>query len=122
MTDKDRDLWLAAMRDVTPLAGRGRVVPPPPRAIPRPNPPSPPSGVLDAHGLTVQQAHDATHRLLDHAHRAGRKSVVVVTGRSGAIRREFPGWLDGNPAIGRIEELNGGGAYRLHLKRPRKGR
>jgi DNA-nicking Smr family endonuclease len=71
---------------------------------------------LDLHGMTLAEAHATTNAFLAHCH---ERSVTIVTGISGAIHREFPHWLDKHP-IGRIEPMNGGGAFRVHLRRRRQ--
>ena len=55
---------------------------------------------LDLHGMTVHQAHHALISFLRGAHVQRLRVVEVITGRgsgenSGAIRREFPHWLNG---------------------------
>ena len=72
---------------------------------------------LDLHGLTAQVAYAAFQAFVDGS--VGRyKSVTVVTGRSGLIRREFEPWIAAHPDIRRAEPLKGGGAFRVHLRKP----
>ncbi len=54
---------------------------------------------LDLHGMTVQHAYQALVGFLRGAHAQRLRCVEVITGRgsgenSGAIRREFPHWLN----------------------------
>ena len=54
---------------------------------------------LDLHGMTVQQAHDMLISFIRSAHADQVRHVEIVTGRGsgqsgGAIRREFPHWLN----------------------------
>jgi DNA-nicking Smr family endonuclease len=54
---------------------------------------------LDLHGRTVQRAYHALHDFLITAHADQVRCVEVITGRGsgengGAIRREFPIWLN----------------------------
>lgn len=54
---------------------------------------------LDLHGMTVQVAYHRLLAFLRSAHADGTRCVEVVTGRGsgengGAIRREFPHWLN----------------------------
>ena len=82
------------------------------------------SGMLDLHGLTVQQAFDTTVRFLSKHHRAGTKQVLIVTGRGtmgqGLIKKEFDGWLK-NPKIQKYVRTsswqNRGGAIKITLKK-----
>lgn len=77
-------------------------------------------GHLDLHGLTAQVAYTAFQAFVGGS--VGRyKSVTVVTGRSGLIRREFEHWIAAHPDIRRAEPLNGGGAFRVYLRK-RDGR
>jgi len=57
------------------------------------------AGTLDLHGLTVQRAFHALVAFLRNAHAQRLRCVEIVTGRGngvtgGAIRREFPLWLN----------------------------
>ena len=54
---------------------------------------------LDLHGMTVQHAYHALVSFLRGAHAQRLRCVEIITGRgsgenSGAIRREFPHWLN----------------------------
>lgn len=71
---------------------------------------------LDLHGLTLAQAFDVTKRFLYHARHARLKSVMIVTGRSGAICAEFPAWAATIPVIRQIEIQPNGGSFRVLLK------
>lgn len=104
----DPELWDVYVKNVTPLGQAG---------------PSPPElaverilqgSRLDLHGLSVEDAYSATMDFLNGA----TGSVTVVTGQSGPIRREFPQWIE-RIKHARIEELNGGGAFRIHFRRKR---
>lgn len=114
----DSGVWNAYCKQVTPLRG-GKV----------PSPAPAPFGfafatplvhhTLDLHGLTVADAHAETRGFLARA-RGIYNYVTVITGRSGAIRDEFLPWLEGDSTISRIESLNGGGAFRIHFRKPKK--
>jgi hypothetical protein len=67
--------------------------------------------------MTLGEARSLVMSTLHAARAEGRRSFVVITGRSGAIRREFLFWVDENPSLRSVETLNGGGAFRLHLFR-----
>ncbi len=83
--------------------------------------------LLDLHGYTVEEAY---RRFLSffEAHLArGSRFLTVITGRGllnkGAIRREFSIWLETplfRPYVVKVEEMNGGGAFRLYLKGQKK--
>jgi DNA-nicking Smr family endonuclease len=58
-----------------------------------------PSRTLDLHGKTVHAAYHALERFLHSAHADHVRCVEIITGRGsgeqgGAIRREFPLWLN----------------------------
>ncbi len=74
--------------------------------------------VLDLHGLKVMEAFEKTKSILDEAKAADARSVLIITGRSGTIRKEFPEWISNY----RYELLNGGGAFRVAIprKQPKK--
>jgi DNA-nicking Smr family endonuclease len=109
----DQRLWEAVTADVKPLSRLPALTPPAKRQCP----PEPrlraPGRHLDLHGYTVAEAYD---RLRAHLEQTERR-LTVVTGRSGVIRREFAAWLERDHRILQIEELNGGGAFRLHLRK-----
>lgn len=113
--DPDSALWQAYVKGVTPLRGSKvsdtcaspwRFTANPVQA----------ASTLDLHGKTVQEAYQETMAFIDRVKAHGR-SVSIVTGRSGRIRSEFREWLNGISEISRIEELNGGGAFRIQFKR-----
>ncbi len=82
------------------------------------------SFLLDLHGLTVQQAFDATLNFLDRHYRVGSKEVLIITGRGttgqGLIKKEFDGWLR-HPQIQKYVRTsvwqNRGGAVKVSLKK-----
>jgi DNA-nicking Smr family endonuclease len=110
----DNSLWEAATRDVKPLASEPPAIPP--YAVQRlPEPSTGPSvHRLDLHGLTVADAHRRTRDFLESS---VVRSATVVTGRSGIIRQEFRLWLQNDRRVARIEELHGGGAFRVHFRK-----
>lgn len=117
---RDDELWRAYCASVQPLTKRPRASRSAPfQFVAHPGSAAP--GYADLHGMTLDAAHALVRRMLDE--RSDRRSITVVTGKSGAIRREFLHWIDGHAAVSRIEELRGGGAFRLHFKRrSRRGR
>jgi DNA-nicking Smr family endonuclease len=48
---------------------------------------------LDLHGHTQDEAHSALLRFLQRASAAEKKLVLVITGKSGVLRRQVPHWL-----------------------------
>jgi DNA-nicking Smr family endonuclease len=87
-------------------------------------------GRIDLHGRTQQQAHEDLHWFLADAHAAGKRCVLVITGKgitgakSGVLRENVPRWLN-EPALRRhvlafdyAERQHGGeGALYVLLKR-----
>lgn len=48
---------------------------------------------LDLHGHTQDEAHGALLRFLRHASGTEMRLVLVITGKSGVLRRQVPHWL-----------------------------
>ncbi len=48
---------------------------------------------FDLHGLTQSEAHAALLHFLRTASARGKKMVLVITGKSGVLRRQVPQWL-----------------------------
>ncbi|MDX1484084.1 MAG: Smr/MutS family protein [Alphaproteobacteria bacterium] len=90
-------------------------------------------GRIDLHGMTREEAHQNLTRFLKASIRAGRRCVLVITGKglrgetgSGVLRSEFPRWL--NEAALRPMILSfavaqpkdgGGGAFYVYLRKER---
>ncbi len=59
-----------------------------------------PEGRLDLHGMTRDRAHAALHEFIAASHGAGKRCVIVITGRGrasfggGVLRAETPRWLN----------------------------
>ncbi len=84
---------------------------------------------LDLHGHTQADAHRAVHAFVAACHRAGRRCVLIITGKggprdsldggfmpdrdSGILRRNLPRWL----AEGPVREM----VLRMETARPRHG-
>jgi Smr domain len=153
----DRLQWREAMRGVVPLPGRAAPASsPPPPALVAKGPSGRPallpsldrfSGIdranaerlkrgrhpiearLDLHGMTQAEAHDALAAFINTSRYAGRRCVLVITGRgeSGVLKRAVPRWLD-EPglrpqilAIAPAQPRDGGpGALYLLLRRHRR--
>ncbi|WP_167626580.1 Smr/MutS family protein [Paracoccus luteus] len=94
-----------------------------------------PESRLDLHGMTLAAAKAELTGYLLSAHAAGRRLVLVITGkgkgdhgplptRSGALRHEVPHWLHMAPLAGVVLQVvpahlrhGGGGAYYVYLRR-----
>jgi DNA-nicking Smr family endonuclease len=90
-------------------------------------------GRIDLHGRTQQQAHDDLRAFLTSAHAAGKRCVLVITGKGmtaakiGVLRENVPRWLN-EPGLRRhvlafdyAERQHGGeGALYVLLKRDRE--
>jgi DNA-nicking Smr family endonuclease len=91
---------------------------------------TPIEGKIDLHGRTQQEAHDDLHHFLARAHAAGKRMVLVITGKgitgakTGVLRENVPRWLN-EPGLRRhvlafdyAEPQHGGqGALYVLLKR-----
>jgi len=88
-------------------------------------------GRLDLHGLTQAQAHAALDRCLSGAAAAGKRCILVITGKGlaggGVLRRMLPRWLAQGENRLRVIAVHpahvrhgGEGAYYVLLRRPRR--
>jgi DNA-nicking Smr family endonuclease len=88
-------------------------------------------GRLDLHGMTQEEAHRALGGFVAGARHAGRRCVLVITGRGlaggGVLRHAVPRWLDEPDmrrhllAIAPAQPRDGGnGALYLLIRRPRE--
>lgn len=94
---------------------------------------TPIEGRIDLHGRTQQQAHDDLHDFVARAHTAGKRMVLVITGKgmtaskSGVLKENVPRWLN-EPSLRRhvlafdyAEPQHGGeGALYVLLKRKKE--
>jgi DNA-nicking Smr family endonuclease len=99
-----------------------------------------PEGRIDLHGMTVAEAHPALISFILTSHAAGKRLVLVITGkggkrqevgaivpqRMGALKRQVPLWLGMAPVSGVILQVSeahirhgGSGAYYVYLRRTR---
>lgn len=98
-----------------------------------------PEARIDLHGMTLAQAHPELIGFVLNAHAAGKRLVLVITGkgkrgddhgpipqRMGALRHQVPHWLAGPPLGAIILQVTsaslkhgGAGAYYVYLKRHR---
>lgn len=121
----------------------------PPVRFPAPRPPRPsgldratetrlrkgrlePEARIDLHGLRADEAHRAVSAFVLRSREAGRRLVLVVTGKGGLgeaapgrLRREAPFWFESPPLAGLVVNVTpaharhgGGGALYVYLKRP----
>lgn len=93
----------------------------------------PVDGVVDLHGHTQEEAHRLLESFLAGSQLAGRRCVLVVTGKGtrseGVLRRSVPRWLNQAPNRDRVLAFayasaghGGEGALYVLLKRRRTGR
>lgn len=89
---------------------------------------------LDLHGMTQTEAHRALSAFLSGQQSAGRRCVIVVTGKGvgrdggGVLRAAVPRWLNEAPNRGKVlafeyarQRDGGAGALYVLLKRRRAG-
>lgn len=96
-----------------------------------------PEARLDLHGMTLAEAQPELMRFILSAQAAGRRLVLVITGkgrprdddgpipqRAGALRHEVPLWLARPPLSSAVLQVarahqrhGGGGAYYVYLRR-----
>ena len=98
-----------------------------------------PEGRLDLHGMTLDQAHPVLSRFILKEYSAGKRLVLVITGkgknrpddgpipvRTGILRHQVPIWLSSPPLRHAVlqtspaHKKHGGiGAYYVYLRRTR---
>lgn len=92
-------------------------------------------GRIDLHGMTQDVAHNALNAFIEESWRAGKRCVLVITGkgsradeygRTGLLRQRTPQWLSAPRLRNRILAINqaqiqhgGAGAFYVLLKRRR---
>jgi DNA-nicking Smr family endonuclease len=90
----------------------------------------PVEGKIDLHGRTQNEAHDALLHFIERAHKAGKRNLLVITGKgmtqskSGILKSIVPRWLN-EPIFRRLvlaisqarPEHGGEGALYVLLKR-----
>ncbi|MDU8942525.1 Smr/MutS family protein [Ovoidimarina sediminis] len=99
-----------------------------------------PEARIDLHGLTLADAQPALQGFILQNHAAGRRLVLVITGkgrgqydddpvprRPGLLRRQVPIWLRQGPMAAIVQDVTeahqrhgGSGAYYVYLRRQRK--
>lgn len=98
-----------------------------------------PDARIDLHGMTLDRAHPALTRFVLSNHSAGKRLVLVITGkgkarddagpipvRFGVLRHQVPQWLAMPPLSAVVLQVTpahqkhgGGGAYYVYLRRAR---
>ncbi len=97
-----------------------------------------PEARIDLHGMTVAQAHPALNRFILDSQAAGRRLVLVITGKGdgaaaagfpegrGILRRQVPTWLRSAPLSSAVMDVTeahlrhgGAGAFYVYLRRNR---
>lgn len=98
-----------------------------------------PEARLDLHGMTLDRAHGVLTRFVMREHAAGKRLVLVITGkgkirdeagpipvRTGVLRHQVPQWLSSPPLksivlqVSPAHQKHGGvGAYYVYLRRSR---
>lgn len=88
-------------------------------------------GRIDLHGMTQEEAHRALRRFITDSLKAGRRTVLVITGKGraggGVLRRMLPFWLE-EPSLQKMvialtaaQPRDGGdGAFYLRLRKKDK--
>lgn len=88
------------------------------------------SGRLDLHGMTQADAHAALDGFIGRAAAAGKRLLLVITGKGsdgdGILRRMLPRWINAGPHAARVLRIEaaharhgGGGAWYVYLRRDR---
>ena len=100
-----------------------------------------PEARIDLHGMTLDQAHPALIGFILRAQGAGKRLVLVITGkgrdrdgggpipvRQGVLRHQVPQWLSMPPLSGAVLQVSeahlrhgGSGAFYVYLRRSRQG-
>ena len=74
---------------------------------------------LDLHGMTIQQAFNATKLFVEEHRINGSKSFIVIPGKSGKIAEELPFWIENIPCVRKLEPIvdshGSVGAYTVYL-------
>jgi len=98
-----------------------------------------PEGRIDLHGMTLAQAHPALNGFILRSQAAGKRLVLVITGkgrgddgigpipeRRGILKRQVPHWLQQQPLSAAVLQVTqahrrhgGDGAFYVYLRRMR---
>jgi DNA-nicking Smr family endonuclease len=108
----DDYVWLEFTKTVTPLGQPKASQPSVPNVIKQKTL----TNKLDLHGLTVNEAYITTMDFVKNAQYI-YSSVIVITGMSGIIFKEFPKWFEKHSLVRKIEHLNNCGKFRIYFKK-----
>ncbi len=109
MKRQDVEDWAKVTETVTPL---GEAIDPTKAPLHVRLPVGRGRDTIDLHGLVLKDAHTA---LMVFLRDTKRKTVTVITGRSGEIKREFPHWVSDHPKVKTIRELPNRGSFEVSL-------
>lgn len=118
LTQLDQHIWEQYTKTIQPLKNSKPIplgtVPSKIQITPRPSP----HHTLDLHGETLARAHAAALAHVDPS-KTTHKHVMIITGKSGLMSSHLPKWLDHLPHVRQVDTLEGGGAFRVWLKKPK---
>ncbi|MDF3024599.1 MAG: hypothetical protein K0R10_1960 [Alphaproteobacteria bacterium] len=88
-------------------------------------------GRIDLHGMTQAEAYAALHRFIRASAKAGRRTLLVITGKGrvggGVLRRQLPLWLEDGELRGLVlaftpakQKDGGDGAFYIKLRKDKK--
>ena len=106
-SDRGYQLWEAIKSSVIPL-GQPRGP-----GIKRADPLPPEPREIDLHGLTIQDAFENVMAFLDCS---PYRRVLVITGKSGQICKEFPYWAEKHSRVRKIEPARDNGSFWVNLR------
>lgn len=121
LTPDDIQVWNNFVNGVKPIERE------PPKELPRTKPKIKAEyqkNYIDLHGLTIHEAWAATLDYINRSQSKGLRKVRIITGTSGIIRREFPGWLASQnfkKLISSYSEINQS-SFLVYIRRPNKTR
>lgn len=112
MKDEDIKLWQAYVNNIQPIkVARVQGFPEKRKTTRKKHIRS----VLDLHNYTVQEAYEAFNNFVRKHYDILSKNILIITGKSGVIKTEFPTWASDNKYIRSFEAKNGGGAYTIKI-------
>lgn len=110
LSDAERNLWLRVMSLpllFNPIALKNTMKEKERKAFNR---------QIDLHGYTVQDAWHKVNAYIDEAKHLSVKEVLIITGKSGDICKEFPSWMSYRVDVKECRPQNGGGAYTVKIR------
>jgi hypothetical protein len=115
LSSEDKSLWEKFIAGVLPKFAASREPTYAPQCVSQPIRDVRFCPSLDLHGYTVANAHSTFGRYMVDAKNSTRRTVIIITGRSGQIRNEFPMWAEAYPEW-HCEAINSG-SFRLKRKK-----